>query len=395
MQLFQGTNVAGRFSDILHCSLRKLSDVEIAQLGANKDQIGTQSVRKGAASYCATMVAGPSVVDVYLRAGWSLGNVPDLHNFTGGGGDRFTGRVVCGLTNTDQTFGTLPPHFEDGFLENTSVDDWTSILPAYRTYPSSFIPALPFLLASLVYHEDWLKKKLCHGHPLFSSLLFSSAAIGKYRGHCHTGIAKSNRSTLVATGIPPHLCMTLQLNTLTTQMELNRRTIVNECNQLPQKLADSLLSKIEGSRAVPITLDTLTNTIGTMLGQLEERIKKDRKPHNTLELVSQPTSSLQLFLRNGKESMVPEGWKLPMNSDIKNIWHLWYFGHRQDRIRPYRYLRCYDFSLRVERVHLSKIKRVITEIGKSARESGVLGEGVEIESLDERQSSDLFDAVLP
>lgn len=38
-----------------------------------------------------------SAVQVYLRAGWSLGNVQDRYIFAGPGGDQLVGRAVCGL----------------------------------------------------------------------------------------------------------------------------------------------------------------------------------------------------------------------------------------------------------------------------------------------------------
>ena len=56
-------------------------DAELTRLGAEKKQLGTHSVRKGAASYCAGMMNGPSTVQVFLRAGWSLGNVQDRYLF--------------------------------------------------------------------------------------------------------------------------------------------------------------------------------------------------------------------------------------------------------------------------------------------------------------------------
>ena len=53
-----------------------------------------------------------STVQVYLRAGWSLGNVQDRYIFAGPGGDQIVGRTVSGLPVTDRTFSILPPHFE-------------------------------------------------------------------------------------------------------------------------------------------------------------------------------------------------------------------------------------------------------------------------------------------
>lgn len=52
-------------------------------LGANKEDIGTHSRRKGSPTYVLGMIEGPNPVQVYLRSGWSLGNVQDRYIFAG------------------------------------------------------------------------------------------------------------------------------------------------------------------------------------------------------------------------------------------------------------------------------------------------------------------------
>src|ERR1700716_1677630 len=97
-------------------------------LGGEKKQLDTHSVRKGAASYCAGMMNGPSTVQVFLRAGWSLGNVQDRYLFAGAGGDQLTGRVLSGLPFNDSSFASLPPHFDQEGIRSIA---WNSILPLY------------------------------------------------------------------------------------------------------------------------------------------------------------------------------------------------------------------------------------------------------------------------
>ena len=90
-RIFDGPNSTARFSDTLQRCIARLPDGNAALLGAEKKQLGTHSVRKGAASYCSGMMNGPSMVQVFLRAGWSLGNVQDRYLFAGAGGDQLTG----------------------------------------------------------------------------------------------------------------------------------------------------------------------------------------------------------------------------------------------------------------------------------------------------------------
>ena len=82
-QLFEGSHSEKRFSQILSTVIGDLSDAEAGILGARKQDIGTHSTRKGAPTYCLGITEGPSPIQVFLRAGWSLGNVQDRYLFAG------------------------------------------------------------------------------------------------------------------------------------------------------------------------------------------------------------------------------------------------------------------------------------------------------------------------
>jgi hypothetical protein len=59
----------------------------------------THSIRKGAATYLLSLIDRPSAIMVYLRAGWSLGNVPDRYIHAGTGSKQLVGRTVALLPN--------------------------------------------------------------------------------------------------------------------------------------------------------------------------------------------------------------------------------------------------------------------------------------------------------
>lgn len=111
-RVFDGPDSASRFSDVLGRVITAVPTSDVHVLGGDKKQLGTHSVRKGAASYCAGMMSGPSTVQVFLRAGWSLGNVQDRYLFAGAGGDQLTGRVLSCLQFSHSSFAALPPHFD-------------------------------------------------------------------------------------------------------------------------------------------------------------------------------------------------------------------------------------------------------------------------------------------
>ena len=125
------------------------------------DDVGTHSFRKGVATFCSGFIGGPSVIAIFLRAGWSLGQVQDRYIQFCEGGDQLAGRIAAGLNyNTGADFAVLPPHFSGHAL---TPEEWLIILPYYESYPVNFQAVLPFLLASLVYHWDWIGAKDEHG----------------------------------------------------------------------------------------------------------------------------------------------------------------------------------------------------------------------------------------
>jgi hypothetical protein len=145
-RIFDGAHSEARFSDVLGRTIGSLPVIDLPRLGGEKKQLGTHSVRKGAASYCAGMINGPSTVQVFLRAGWSLGNVQDRYLFAGAGGDQLTGRVLTGLPFTEATFATLPPHFSTA---GQALVPWQTVLPLYSRVPETVTAQRRLLLYGL------------------------------------------------------------------------------------------------------------------------------------------------------------------------------------------------------------------------------------------------------
>jgi hypothetical protein len=152
-QLFVGSNNRNRISKLLSACLQNLSEPELRALGCNPHWLGLHSFRKGPATYTTGQVCGPNVVAVSLRMGHSLGKVNDAYFFSGDGSDQLCGRFASGLPFTSEDFGALPPHFTYEVLELLTLDLWSTIVDGYSHYLGGVKDCLPFLLASLIYHE--------------------------------------------------------------------------------------------------------------------------------------------------------------------------------------------------------------------------------------------------
>lgn len=104
-----------------------------------------------------------------------IGQVQDKYLFQEPGGDQLCGRTVCGLPRISSTieFDILPPHFNVEASRLLNGTFWNGILNGYDRYPSGFKRALPYFLASLLYHHDYLRSVFQPSHPIFLSPVFT------------------------------------------------------------------------------------------------------------------------------------------------------------------------------------------------------------------------------
>jgi hypothetical protein len=393
-RIFDGSSNDARWSELLSRIIASIPQADVLMLGAEKRQLGTHSIRKGAATYCTGMVNGPSTVQVFLRAGCSLGNVQDRYLFAGAGGDQLTGRVLCGLPFNESSFTSLPPHFDAAGLAQI---DWSTVLPLYPRLPATFKRALPFLLASICYHEQWLKSTLPAHHPLFSTYLFASGAVAILKPHVISGCSRCPVTGLRATGIPPHLAITNELNDVVRQTQLMKEAVLSKCAELPSELVNVMLSKFSINGAIPVTLDDLKALLNNAVHQLRTELR-DALPssHSPAQRsLSDPTLDprFHLWSWGGRMHMVPQDWLFPSTS-VKAMWNLWHFGHIGERIRPLRYLQKSDFKNASQITLWSKTRGVMTEIAHIMVEMKLVQSIEDVEKLSATESAEAFDKAI-
>ncbi|KAJ1442958.1 hypothetical protein B484DRAFT_462686 [Ochromonadaceae sp. CCMP2298] len=218
-QLFMGSNSKDRFGKTLHQILWSLTEGEKQTLAQERADIGAYSLRKGSASYCLGQVGGPNPVTVQLRMGHSLGKVNDAYFFQGDGQDQLCGRMVSGLPFNNETFAVLPPRFSSAVQARWwwNIDMWRQLVDGYDNYPDGFKTAFPYLLASIIYHEDYLRSHLYDAHPLWNSRVFANNPhlhVLRADGSILLGVGYCADTGLRATGIPTHLAIAEKMKTL-------------------------------------------------------------------------------------------------------------------------------------------------------------------------------------
>ncbi|RHX98200.1 hypothetical protein DYB36_006147 [Aphanomyces astaci] len=90
-----GENAGERFSAWLSKTC-ELHSAAMSSFGVLVKDIGTHSFRKRVASELSNTPGGPEAVNVWLRAGWTLGSVQGRYIFAGSGGDQLVGRGAAG-----------------------------------------------------------------------------------------------------------------------------------------------------------------------------------------------------------------------------------------------------------------------------------------------------------
>ena len=271
-----GETAKDRFSSWLSSTLKKFAE-SILALGIIICEIGSHSFRKGVATLLSNMPGGPSAVSVFLRAGWSLGAVQSRYIFEGSGGDQYCGRAAAGLSINDPDFAILPPHFDQTDGSVLSVAEWEDILPGYSSfYPSCFRVTLPYLLASLVYHREWLVKTLPGNHLLFQQRVWTSGVLERLAPKVHIGVFRNDVTKMKATGIPPYVKLNQQLIDLRGCFNDGVSTLQHHLNDIPTAVKDSILSQCEINGVVPVTRDLLQEMMANLRHSIVEDVAQKR-----------------------------------------------------------------------------------------------------------------------
>jgi hypothetical protein len=158
-QLFPGSNQYDRYAKILRTTLENHKQA-FESIGVDIDELGTHSVRKGASTFCCSgSTAGPSIVSICLRAGWSMGNVKDRYLKHEKAGDQYCGRLATGIDSMDAEFATSPPYFEWDLHNRTEIEQAITESIDLLCGQDSYVPlrgVATFLLASIYYHRRFL-----------------------------------------------------------------------------------------------------------------------------------------------------------------------------------------------------------------------------------------------
>ena len=159
--------------------------------------------------------------------------------------------AVSGLPTTTTHFSLLPPHFTREDLQIIS-DLWLQIHPDYACFPCGFQKIFPFLLASLIYHEEFLKRSLPLNHPIFLSPIFQyrlenlgdKTIMEYFRGKILLGNNYCEKTGMQASGIPPTIMVMHEVGAQNVKLDKLYSFMTGPLMERLSTLPENTVSKI-------------------------------------------------------------------------------------------------------------------------------------------------------
>lgn len=332
------------------------------------------------------------------------------------------GRTASGLPLTDQRFSSLPPHFVLGepLLEDNIYKE---VINALGTLPKSFQPVLPYLIASVVHHKDFLIKHLPATHPLFQSRLWLSGLVSRLQGRVLLGCGENRESQMTATGVSPTLVVASQMKEMYDAVKENAKSnqilkaeLLAEWKEgfktLPPLISDHIRETLEINGAVAVTQGDVqrivTAAFDAHAAMLQETTNTQQAVIDSATdapMASAPRMNGSYFESRWRfytwadesQQYFPETFLFPSTMTVSVLWDKWYFGEEDQA--PYRKLAGVHVSsggktaavIRTQKGYLSKSKGIMDKIADILKEIRSIEKVSDLYSMSYELSRTKFD----
>ena len=183
-------------------------------------------------------------------------------------GDQHVGRIASGLPTEQPDFAILPPMFHT--TDQESRERVNAIVKLVFPYVSTSQTraVVEVGLASVIYHEQFLREVMPRNHPLFRTTLFlHSGFVQTLRQH--VTIESHGRT---ATGIPPHVCLLKQMKVLPGEVTQAVTTIIRQEFQ-----AERVFRSQSGPASSPCLQCSLSEEMGAAIVQSNKELVQKNK----------------------------------------------------------------------------------------------------------------------
>jgi hypothetical protein len=336
------------------------------------ERIKKHSARKGSATFVtAATTEPPSMSAIAQRAEWSQGSVLDVYLQFASPGDQYLGRMLAGLDSKKPSFAILPPHFvcglENVYLQQAITICYGNILQTYPDTSFHVSGGLIRVLASVVYHSNWIKKFIDKRkkHPFSNIILLQYPDL---LDELKKIVSTSSSSQLNhPTGVPIHVLHAEKVekilecsNSILRSLKAVKDEVSNACveaittndmqsGQVTMPVLETKLAKVEN------TLLDAIKQITTVSVSVASCFINESSPDDPLIHANGYTQAggLPLYCYDGKFWEVPKNWSFPKNPSRQVGWVHWLMGcpgneileedtRKKAPIRPFRKMDHYD-----------------------------------------------------
>ena len=130
--MFPGKDQKKCFNTCLH-RVTKSNTHLYETINVDTKELGSHSIRKGAATYCCTgLHPGPPIVSIFLRVGWTVDRAKEQCLKYENTGDELVGRILTGIPPTSCDFGISAVYFKQATDNSKDIDDFASSHQTFR-----------------------------------------------------------------------------------------------------------------------------------------------------------------------------------------------------------------------------------------------------------------------
>ena len=331
-RLFPGTRQYNRYIEIISKTIAN-NRQELEQFG-NISNLGSHSIRKGAASYCASgSTISPPIVSICLRANWSIGGSKERYLKFENAGDQFVGRMVSGLDAFSPLFAISPPFFHQDVNEDDVIK---AFLEENMIIADSHTHLVKMLLACVSYNWEWYSNVMHALNPFKTSIVFSKLTPLIIRKSIIAFPWQDDRSPSCPkfSGIPPHVTIVTMLQNIKDgQGQVTQDVVDNIIQELNDRGTFGGFSETRMQVLMNRMIQDVTNEITTVV---ERHI-----PAGTTTPAAENTArtNFNYSFLGGQMHMLPEGWVLPHGMNLRACFGLWFVGIKSVNVPPFCFIR--------------------------------------------------------
>ena len=198
------------------------------------------------------------------------------------------------------------------------------------------------------------------------SLVWNSGILTDLEPKVLGGVLQNPISKLVSTGIPPHVSLGCELQSVKRSMHVMESSILTMMEKNAAELKDAITQK-QSQTNVPITTDILEKRLNDFGSRIMNRIETLVSNSAGLPQVEQPSSCVTETIGPPNQWLqAPQQINRAMlycpPGKIFDLWNLWWGGCESNGIPPLYTCKSRDFLRRCDQANYSKLTKVVTAI---------------------------------